>query len=134
LFLARDAGASGPFRVTRPELRPAEVRRQAENKGETTSALSAGTNALLRHGAAPALSVDDVLEAIGVVAATEVRPSPAGAAGTLLAALRQAPATADELARIAALPAGEVAALLTELELEGLVEPGDGAYRATIAR
>jgi hypothetical protein len=32
-----------------------------------------------------------------------------------------------------ALPAAEVAALLTALELDGLIEAGEGAYRATIA-
>ena len=101
--------------------------------GEVTSALSKGSNALLRHGAAPALSVDDVLEAIGVVAAKPTRREPEGDAGRVLAALRDAPATADEVSRALGLPAAEVAGLLTELELDGLVEPGDGAYRATIA-
>ena len=101
--------------------------------GEITSALSAGSNALLRLGAAPALSVDDVLEAIGVVVAkSEQRALPEGDAGRVLAVLREAPATADELARAVALPAAEVAALLTALELEGLVEGGEGSYRTTI--
>jgi DNA processing protein len=102
--------------------------------GEITSALSAGVNALLRHGAAPVLRVDDILEAIGVVAAAPMLSQPAGPAARVLAAVRETPATADEIARIVALPAAEVAALLTELELDGLVEPGEGAYRATIAR
>jgi DNA processing protein len=101
--------------------------------GEITSALSAGANALLRHGAAPALSVDDVLEAIGVVVARPSRAEPEGDAGLVLALLRDAPATVDELARATGIPAGEIAALLTALELDGLVELGDGAYRATIA-
>ena len=101
--------------------------------GEITSALSAGVNALLRHGAAPALSVDDVLEAIGVVVAKAKRREPEGEAGRVLAVLRDAPATVDEVARAVVLPAAEVAALLTELELDGLVQAGDGAYRATIA-
>jgi len=101
--------------------------------GEITSALSAGANALLRYGAAPALSVDDVLNAIGVVVARPVRVEPEGDAGRVLAILRDAPATPDELARATGIPAGEVAALLTALELDGLVEQGDGAYRATIA-
>jgi len=101
--------------------------------GEITSALSAGSNALLRHGAAPALSVDDVLEAIGVVAERPVRAEPEGDAARVLEVLRDAPATVDEIARAVALPAADVAALLTALELDGLVEAGDGAYRATIA-
>jgi DNA processing protein len=101
--------------------------------GEVTSALSAGSNALLRQGAGPALSVDDVLDAIGVPPVKSKRAVPTGAAGRVYAVLRDAPATVDELARAVALPAAEVAALLTQLELEGLVEAGDGAYRATIA-
>jgi DNA processing protein len=102
--------------------------------GEITSSLSAGVNALLRHGAAPALCADDVLNAIGVVAAVPVRLEPMGPAGEVLAAVRSAPASADEIARVVSLPAAEVAALLTGLELDGLIEQGDGAYRATIAR
>lgn len=102
--------------------------------GEITSALSAGSNALLRLGAAPALSVDDILDAIGVVVAKTVkRALPEGDAGRVLAVLRDAPATVDEVSRAVALPAAEVAALLTSLELDDLVEVGEGAYRATIA-
>ena len=70
---------------------------------------------------------------IGVVAAKPTRREPEGDAGRVLAVLRDAPATADEVSRVLELPAAEVAALLIELELDGLVEPGDGAYRATIA-
>src|SRR5262249_53267626 len=102
--------------------------------GEITSSLSAGVNALLRNGAAPVLCVDDVLEAIGVVRDAPRPREPDGAAGRVVAAVRSAAATPDEIARIVDLPAAEVAALLTELELSGLVEPGEGAYRATIAR
>ncbi len=98
--------------------------------GEITSSLSAGANALIRDGAVPVLSVDDVLDAIGVVAAAPVRPQPAGDSGRVLAAVRAEPATADEIARIVGLPAAEVAGLLTGLELDGLVEQGEGAYRA----
>jgi len=101
--------------------------------GEITSALSTGANALLRHGAAPALSVDDVLHAIGVEVAKRARVEPEGDAGRVLGILRDAPATPDQLARATGLTPGEIAALLTALELDGLVEVGDGAYRATIA-
>jgi DNA processing protein len=101
--------------------------------GEITSALSAGTNALLRFGAAPALGVDDVLEAIGVVARRSAPAELEGSAGLVLAVLRDAPVTADELARATGLPAADVAALLVELELDGRVSSEDGLYRATIA-
>ena len=101
--------------------------------GEITSSLSAGSNALLRLGAAPALSSDDVLEAIGIVVERQAPPEPEGDAGRLLAALRDTPATADELARATGLAAADVASLLVELELDGRVSAGDGVYRVTIA-
>jgi len=101
--------------------------------GEITSALSAGSNALLRLGAAPALTVDDVLVAIGIVVERRAPPEPEGDGARLLAALRDAPATADELARATGLAAADVASLLVELELAGRVAAGDGVYRVTIA-
>jgi DNA processing protein len=101
--------------------------------GEITSKLSAGANALLKLGAAPALGVDDVLEAIGVVVERPRPAEPTGAAGRLLTALADGPLTADELARATALPAATVGALLIELELAGRVSAVEGVYRATIA-
>jgi predicted Rossmann fold nucleotide-binding protein DprA/Smf involved in DNA uptake len=47
----------------------------------------------------------------------------------VLARLRDAAATADELARATGLDAGAVAAALTELELSGLCAGSDGRYR-----
>jgi DNA processing protein len=90
--------------------------------GEITSTLSAGTNALLRLGATPLTSADDVLEALGIEP-----PRREAAHHPLLALL---PATADELARATGLSAGELAAALAELEVNGLAEEGDGTYRA----
>jgi len=90
--------------------------------GEITSALSAGTNALLRLGATPLTAVDDVLETLGI----ERRPPPA-VTHPLLELL---PATADELARTTGLAPGEIAATLAELEVNGLAVEGDGTYRA----
>ena len=102
--------------------------------GEITSALSAGSNALLRLGAAPALRSDDVLEAIGIVIEKPALAEPDGDSGRVLTALRDAPATADELARSTGLPVGDVASLLVALELDGRVSAGEGVYRVTIAR
>jgi predicted Rossmann fold nucleotide-binding protein DprA/Smf involved in DNA uptake len=77
--------------------------------------------------------VEDILEAIGVAPTPPARPEPVGDAAAVLAALRDGSATADELVGATGLSAGCVASALTELELEGLVVLGDGAYRATIA-
>jgi DNA processing protein len=99
--------------------------------GEITSALSAGTNDLLRQGAAPLLSADDILGALGLervppAAAPAVSP----AAAALLAAARDGPRGADELARAARLSSSSAAAALVELELGGLLASSDGVYRS----
>jgi DNA processing protein len=90
--------------------------------GEITSALSAGTNALLRLGAAPLTSAADVLESLGI----EPPVKHAVAGNPLLDLL---PATADELVRKSGLAVAEVIAGLAELELAGLAAEGDGIYR-----
>ena len=100
--------------------------------GEITSSLSAGSNALLRLGAAPALGVGDVLEAIGVVAEKPAVEVAAGDSGLLLGTLREGAATADELARSTGLPACAVASLLVALELEGRISAAEGVYRVAI--
>jgi DNA processing protein len=101
--------------------------------GEITSALSAGTNALLRIGATALTSAADVLDAYGLVAAegepVELSPS----AERVLAQLRDRPAAADELGRALEEPAAEVATALAELELAGLTDEQAGVYRATAA-
>jgi DNA processing protein len=97
--------------------------------GEVTSALSRGTNALLRLGATPATSAADVLEALGV----EVRPvavvpdDPAAAA--VLDAIAEGASTLDALGRRCALEPGRLAGALAVLELESLVVVDDGIVR-----
>jgi DNA processing protein len=101
--------------------------------GEITSALSAGTNALLKLGATPLTGVADVLDALGVE-----QPAPGGTAdvspnaATILELVRDGPAGADELTARAALEPGAVSVALTELELAGLVVAADGVYRTAV--
>jgi DNA processing protein len=90
--------------------------------GEITSALSAGTNALLRLGATPLTSADDVLEALGL----ERPRSETTEAHPLLDLL---PASVDELVRKSGLTASELGAALAELELSGRVFEGEGVFR-----
>jgi DNA processing protein len=104
--------------------------------GEITSALSRGTNDLIRQGATPLLAADDVLEVLGAE-----RPVPVAPAGlspeakAVLAFLGRAAASLDEISRGTGVGSAEVAVALTELELAGLVAQGDGHYRrATGAR
>ena len=88
--------------------------------GEITSALSAGTNGLLKLGAAPLTSAADVLESFGIE-----RPVPES--GSPL--LELLPATADELVRRTGRGSAEIARELVELELAGRAVAHDGVYR-----
>ena len=90
--------------------------------GEITSSLSAGTNALLKLGAAPLTSAGDVLTSFGIE--PEAEPAEASPLLELL------PASADELVRRTGLGASEIARALVELELAGLVTAADGVYRS----
>jgi DNA processing protein len=99
--------------------------------GEITSALSAGTNDLLRQGAAPLTAVRDVFDALGIET-TSSAPAAAvsDAAAALLVLLGDGAAGADELARASGFSSAEVAAALVELELAGLAAQADGVYRS----
>jgi DNA processing protein len=99
--------------------------------GEITSALSVGSNALLRLGATPLTGSGDVLEALGIERAEAVAdPDVSEAARRVLGLVRDTPAGADELVARSSLEAGAVSVALTELELTGLVAAADGVYRA----
>jgi DNA processing protein len=97
--------------------------------GEITAALSAGTNHLLRLGAAPLLSAGDVLAAIGLERPPPPAPRISAAAADVRALLADMPCGADELARALDRPSAEVATALVELELAGVVDEADGVYR-----
>jgi DNA processing protein len=99
--------------------------------GEITSALSVGSNALLRLGATPLTGSGDVLEALGIERLEAAEdPDVSEPARRVLGLVRDAPSGADELVARASLEAGAVSVALTELELAGLVAATDGLYRA----
>jgi DNA processing protein len=100
--------------------------------GEITSTLSSGTNGLIRQGAAPLLSSDDVFAALGVEVSRPQQPSVSPAAGTVLDLVVETPRSADELVRASGLPSSEISAALVELELAGLVGTSEGVYRARL--
>ena len=101
--------------------------------GEITSALSAGTNALLRLGATPVTCAGDVLESLGVeVVAGDPSPSLCTDAAALLEHLRDGALTADELVRSSSIEPAAASAALMELELAGAVALEDGVYRASV--
>jgi DNA processing protein len=98
--------------------------------GEITSALSSGTNDLLKLGAAPLTTPGDVVDVFGLAGAETESATLGATAESVLARLRDGPASADELARATGLDAGTLASALTELELAGCAVGGGGVYRA----
>ena len=100
--------------------------------GEITSSLSAGTNALLGLGATPVTGAADVLELFDLEYVRAPAASLGPVADELLARLRDAPLTADELVRGAGVDSGDGSAALMELELAGRVVLEDGVYRPSV--
>lgn len=97
--------------------------------GEITSSLSIGTNALLRLGATPLTAAADVLEALGIEAATQPEAAVGETAARVLAVLSSEPAGANDVVGTTGLDAATVATALAELELAGAVVEADGLYR-----
>ena len=101
--------------------------------GEITSMLSTGTNRLLRQGATPLTSTEDVLELFGLsLAQGPQAPTLSVAAAKVLERLAEGAVSADELARATRLEPGPLAAGLAELELGGLVAEAEGRYRVVM--
>src|SRR5438552_7175197 len=95
--------------------------------GEITGLLATGTNRLLRQGATPLTSAEDVLELFGLAASQRRQAPSVGAnAGAVLGQLADGAGTADELARATGLEPGPLAAALAELELVGLATEAAG--------
>jgi DNA processing protein len=96
--------------------------------GEITSALSAGTNELIRLGATPLARTSDVLDHFGL-ARDETPAAELGDDAAALIARLDSPLTVDELVRASGLDASRTAVALSELELAGRVVNADGVYR-----
>jgi len=100
--------------------------------GEITSALSGGTNALLKLGAGPVTCAADLLELFDLVPAAR-KPAPVGpVAQALLARLQEGALTADELVRASGVDPAQASAALIELELARRIALEDGVYRAAV--
>jgi DNA processing protein len=99
--------------------------------GEITSALSAGTNDLLRQGAAPLLAAADVLAALGLEQAPRRAGAVSEAAALVLAEVTDGACDVDGLVRATGHSTGEISAALVELELAGLVTAAEGLYRVS---
>jgi DNA processing protein len=99
--------------------------------GEITSALSAGTNDLLRLGATPLTCAADVLELFDLAPAARLPSRLTAQAEHVLERLRSGAASADELVRATGLDVAAVTGALVELELAGAAVEGEGRYRAS---
>ena len=71
-----------------------------------------------------------MLESFGLAAPEPALPELGTAAAAVLERVREGATGADELARATGLGAGELAAVLTELELAGAVNQEEGIYRS----
>jgi DNA processing protein len=99
--------------------------------GSTRCAASAGTNRLLRDGAGPVTSVDDVLMMLGLdhrrqgTLPFDPRPLPTGDQALVLAACEAEPRTLDSIASSTGMPLVDAALAAARLERSGwLVEAG----------
>jgi len=100
--------------------------------GESTSSLSADTNALLRLGATPVTHAADVLELFDFVPVRTSHAELGPTARAVLALLEDSPLTADEIARAVAIEPAPLSASLMELELAGRITLDDGVYKAAV--
>jgi DNA processing protein len=100
--------------------------------GSVFSRLSAGPNGLLRAGATPAVTVADILTAVGASAPTSPLEDPSD---PTLGFPHGESVTVDALAALWRRPVSEVLELVLRLELAGtIVRETDGRYRCTQAR
>jgi DNA processing protein len=104
---------------------------------------SRGGNALLKEGAALVETAQDILAVLNA-SPTRVRPAPAaplfepidaasGLAERLAALLSTTPVHVNDLARDMGAPLAQIAAALTELELEGKAATLAGGYATSAA-
>jgi DNA processing protein len=92
--------------------------------GPIFSLLSSGTNRLIKEGAMPVTSSEDIIDALGldrVIAVTKRAPENTTPEEEHILALLTEPKDKDMLIRELALPAQEVNSLLSVMEIKGLI-------------
>lgn len=128
VVVAEASESSGALLTARFAL--AEGREVMAVPGQVFSPNSAGTNALIRSGAAVVTCPEDVLEALGVDSA-EIRgggrwENTAGQRDPLLEAVSHGASDVEDAARLVGIPVGEAVSRLSRMEVEGLVRRGPG--------
>jgi len=98
--------------------------------GNITSQQSLGINRLLKSGARPMLSVDDVLQELGVAKRAEERSKIEVAAEErpVMEFLTAEPAHVDEICEELGMPMADLLSVLMQLEIKGLVRQLPGKY------
>jgi DNA processing protein len=98
--------------------------------GNITSQQSLGINQLLKNGARPLLSVDDVLRELGVAKRAEERSRVEVAAEEkpVMEFLTAEPAHVDEICEGLGMPMAGLLSVLMQLEIKGLVRQLPGKY------
>ena len=98
--------------------------------GNITSQQSLGINRLLKNGARPLLSVDEVLHELGVAKRTEERSRIEVAAEEkpVMEFLTAEPAHVDEICEGLGMPMASLLSVLMQLEIKGLVRQLPGKY------
>ncbi len=94
--------------------------------GSILTPQSEGTNKLIEQGARPLLKMSEILEALNLEKIPEKQTSRKQfpldpKESKLLSALSQEPTHVDEVCRLASMPINDVTAMLTMLELKGVV-------------
>jgi DNA processing protein len=107
--------------------------------GSVRNRAAAGTNQLIRDGAAPVTCADDVLVALGLDTrrATSTpydpRPLPRGVEAEVLDRCRRDPCTLDEIVVDVGLPIAEAAMALAHLERAGWVRQAGGWFEPVLS-
>jgi DNA processing protein len=107
--------------------------------GSPRNRAAAGTNALLRDGAAPVTGVGDVLVALGLDgrraggASFDPRPLPRGVEAAVLAVCRDDARTLDDVVVALELPITEAAMALARLERTGWLREAGGWFEPVVS-
>ncbi|MET0146529.1 MAG: DNA-processing protein DprA [Ilumatobacteraceae bacterium] len=107
--------------------------------GAVRNRAAAGTNQLLRDGAAPVTDADDVLVALGLdtrragPVAYDPRPLPRGVEAAVLDACRAGPCTLDEIVVSLGLSLADAAMALARLERSGWLHDAGGWFEPVVS-